>query len=93
MTAPQTTRRAGTTEILPGVFLTRAQRAYARLLLAEIPDREIATRLKITVDTARVHRKSVYRRLGVNSIDGAMARLRVANLTEPRKPRKVAKAK
>lgn len=47
--------------------LTPRETEVLRLLAAGLTSKEVATRLNISVNTASVHRKAIYRRLGVNS--------------------------
>lgn len=76
------TRTYGNREVLPGVFLTPTQRAYAALVRLGTDDRTIASMMSITIATARQHRKNLYRRLGVNTKEAAHAALQDAELNE-----------
>lgn len=73
-------RTYGNAEVVPGVFLTPTQRVYASHVRAGTDDRTIASKMGITLSTARVHRKNLYKRLGVNTKEAAHAALQDAEL-------------
>lgn len=53
--------------------LTERELSMLRLLRSELTQREIATHLFISFNTARTHTKAIYRKLGVNSRAEALA--------------------
>lgn len=83
-------------KILPGdegrssTAVSEAERRVLRLLASDLSLREIARELHLTMNTVKTHRKSIYRKLGFSSRDGAVkARGAIARISprgEGRKP-------
>lgn len=52
--------------------ISEAERRVLRLLASDLTQREIASELHLTMNTVKTHRKSIYRKLGVSSREGAV---------------------
>lgn len=72
--------RAPADNRLLGTPPTDAERRVLRLLDSGLTFREIAAELQISSDTVKSHARRLYRRLGVNSRDGAVAAARERGL-------------
>lgn len=59
---------------------SHAETAVLRLLATDLSVREIAADLFLSANTVRSHTRSLYRKLGVNSRDAAVARADVLSL-------------
>jgi LuxR family maltose regulon positive regulatory protein len=63
--------------------LTNRERSVLQLLPTMMSNNEIADELSVSVNTIKVHLKSLYRKLGVKSRRQAVARARMLGLLEP----------
>jgi len=59
-------------ERLSSSAISEAERRVLRLLASDLTQREIASELHLTMNTVKTHRRSIYRKLGVSSRDGAV---------------------
>jgi len=50
--------------------LTRKQKQVLSLIYEELSNREIASKLDISIRTVETHRKNIYRKTGTNGIVG-----------------------
>jgi LuxR family maltose regulon positive regulatory protein len=62
---------------------SEAELAVLRLLASELSQREIGARLYVSLNTVKTHTRGLYRKLGVNSRDEAVARAAALGLLEP----------
>jgi LuxR family transcriptional regulator, maltose regulon positive regulatory protein len=62
---------------------SKAEIAVLRLLGSDLSAREIASALFLSANTVRSHTRSIYRKLGVNSRAGAVARAEKLGLLDP----------
>jgi LuxR family maltose regulon positive regulatory protein len=60
-----------------------AELAVLRLLASDLSQREIGARLYVSLNTVKTHTRGLYRKLGVNSRDEAVARAATLGLLEP----------